>query len=125
MSNYQGYDYEEFDEVFLEDTDSLYLIFKKQIEFQKLLNNDITKQEFYNIMTIAQIDEIMESTRETPWKPWKKQQQLNRMQLKEELIDEFHFFINRCIFAELTPGELIKGYFKKNKENIERQTRGY
>lgn len=102
-------------------------IFDKQIKLQDKLGNKnlVGNQEFINIMTLATIDEITESLRETPWKPWKKHQTFNQEKYKEELVDEFHFFINRCLAAGLTAEELYERFCNKNKINHDRQMEGY
>jgi hypothetical protein len=72
------------------------------------------------------------------WKPWKanhynkaphmKFSDMSESDLKElkmELIDIQHFLFNMMLAVGLTPEELYNYYFSKNKENRERQKRGY
>ena len=72
------------------------------------------------------------------WKPWKKSyhEQAPKMtfnelsdsdkkELQMELIDIQHFLFNMMLAAGLTPQDLMNMYFAKNKENRERQKRGY
>ena len=80
------------------------------------------------------------------WKPWKKDHsrtyglneetlekgltfndhsERDKMELKMELIDELHFLFNKMHAVGMTTEELFNFYFAKNKENRERQKRGY
>lgn len=72
------------------------------------------------------------------WKPWKKsfKEQLPNMtfnslsdrdkkELQMELIDIQHFVFNLMLATGMTAPELFNMYHSKNKENIERQKRGY
>ena len=80
------------------------------------------------------------------WKPWKKDHkktydfneqknerpitfndmsERDKMELKMELIDELHFLFNKMHAVGMTTEELYNYYFTKNKENRERQKRGY
>jgi len=104
--------------------DKLDIIFKRQEQLQKALGTSYD-QGFINIMTMALIDELMESIRETPWKPWKKQQIFNKERYKEELVGALHFFINLCLAAGFTPEGLYAAYINKNKINHKRQEDGY
>ena len=47
------------------------------------------------------------------------------LELKFEYVDMFHFFINWGLMLGMTGTELIDMYVSKNKENFERQKRGY
>jgi dimeric dUTPase (all-alpha-NTP-PPase superfamily) len=76
-------------------------------------------------MTLANIDEITETLRETPWKPWKKHQVFNKNNYKKELADELHFFINRCLAVNMGSKELYKLYKDKNIINKKRKSEGY
>lgn len=71
------------------------------------------------------------------WKYWKqdyKKAKVDRIsdlsetdltELKFEYVDMFHFFINWGLMIGMTGTELIDMYVSKNKENFERQKRGY
>ena len=77
------------------------------------------------------------------WKPWKKRHEETKsvftptpmtfndlsgrdvIELKMELIDELHFLFNKMHAAGMTTEELYNFYFSKNKENRDRQERGY
>ncbi len=96
----------------------------KQKQLQAKLGNNFN-QNFINIMTLAAIDELMESIRETPWKPWKKNQKFNIENYKNELIDVQHFLNNLYLAAGMDAEEIYKRYMNKNKENIKRQKNNY
>ena len=71
------------------------------------------------------------------WKPWKKDHvkasnttfndlsEDDKKELKMELIDIQHFLFNMMLAVGMTPDELYNYYFAKNKENRDRQQRGY
>jgi hypothetical protein len=72
------------------------------------------------------------------WKPWKKSyhekapemsfnslSESDKKELQMELIDIQHFLFNMMLASGLTPADLMNMYFAKNKENRERQKRGY
>jgi hypothetical protein len=72
------------------------------------------------------------------WKPWKKSfhekapnmtfnslTDDDKKELQMELIDIQHFLFNMMLASGLTPPDLMNMYFAKNKENRERQKRGY
>ena len=71
------------------------------------------------------------------WKYWKKDFQKAKemkisdlseadlLELKFEFVDMFHFFINFGLMIGMTGQEMIDMYVSKNKENFERQKRGY
>ena len=103
----------------------LEVMFNKQEQLQARLNNNIKSQEFINIMTLACIDELMESIRETPWKPWKKNQTMNTEKFKNELIDVQHFVINLALSSGMSANEFYQRFMEKNKENHKRQNEDY
>lgn len=71
------------------------------------------------------------------WKYWKqdnaiaKEQKISDLserdlkELKMEFVDMFHFFINWGLMIGMTGNEVISYYVAKNKENFDRQARGY
>ncbi len=71
------------------------------------------------------------------WKPWKSKHKeamarpldaLSNDELKElryEWIDKLHFILNEAIALDITPEMIVNYYAAKNKENRERQKRGY
>lgn len=71
------------------------------------------------------------------WKPWKKDHKKaytmkisdlsddDIIELKMELVDIQHFIFNLMISVGMDAKDLYNFYLSKNKENIERQQRGY
>ena len=71
------------------------------------------------------------------WKPWKKDHEAanersfddltkaEKIELQFEVVDLWHFMFNLTIMVDLTPDKLYDMYYAKNKENIDRQERGY
>jgi hypothetical protein len=71
------------------------------------------------------------------WKTWKKDyskyenmkfsdlSESDQIECKFEIVDILHFFLNMAISIGMTPQELFNMYMSKNKENRERQLRGY
>lgn len=107
------------------EEDRLAQMFWMQKSLQEYLKMDMTSQSYINMNFMALSDELHEFLRETPFKPWKKNQTLNVENAKEELVDMAHFFMNLCLAVGMTPDELYERYCAKNKENFERQKRGY
>lgn len=58
-----------------------------------------------------------------PFKHWKNYDnfKLDEINIKYEIIDMFHFFLDICLVWGITGEELAKLYFAKNKHNFERQ----
>lgn len=80
---------------------------------------------FITVNTIAATDEAHEALNETSWKPWAEGDWINEEAFKSELVDEFHFFMNRCLVVEMTAEELLQRYFAKADKNERRQLEGY
>ncbi|MCO0615535.1 hypothetical protein M8756_19920, partial [Lutimaribacter sp. EGI FJ00015] len=71
------------------------------------------------------------------WKPWKAQHvemqskkikdlsPEDQLEIKFELIDQLHFFLNKIMALGMTAEEVFKLYYLKNAENFARQDRGY
>lgn len=71
------------------------------------------------------------------WKRWKKDyskyssmkfsdlSERDQIECKFEIIDMLHFFMNYAISIGMTQKEMYNMYMSKNKENRERQKRGY
>lgn len=71
------------------------------------------------------------------WKHWKKDHEVaskmkvkdlsesDLKELKMEIIDKLHFFLNWAISISMSPQDLYNMYISKNKENWDRQKRGY
>jgi hypothetical protein len=113
-------------------TDKLDKMFELQRELQ--LNTygkdpgTLTGEEriqFLKDMHVAQIDEMHESLGEIGWKPWATSKHVNEAAMQGELVDEFHFFMNRCMAVGMTPDMLYDKYVAKRNKNIARQEAGY
>lgn len=71
------------------------------------------------------------------WKPWKAQHiemqtkkikdlsPEDQLEIKFELIDQLHFFLNKFMALGMNAEEIFKLYYLKNAENFARQDRGY
>lgn len=71
------------------------------------------------------------------WKPWKARytemqsrkisdfSPEDQLEIKFELIDQLHFFLNKFMALGLDAEEIFKLYYLKNAENFARQDRGY
>lgn len=85
-----------------------------------------TLTQHYVLAMHVELDEFIEWTN---WKKWKKTRvEYDDERIKElqvELIDLLHFWISLCILWEVTPEKVFDLYFEKNKENHNRQDRGY
>lgn len=109
-------------------------IFKTPVEFSEEAfkggeYNIHTKEGNYLIrdMLNACVQEIGESVQVLKnWKAWKQTEMpSDANHFKEEIIDAFHFFVEACILAGITPDELHDLYFKKNEVNHFRQDTKY
>lgn len=73
--------------------------------------------------------ELLERLPYKEWKTYTAEQRVNAMsdllETKYEYIDMFHFFLNIGLLLGITGEEFEKLYLTKNKENFERQKRGY
>lgn len=103
--------------------------------------------DFWHINTHSFIDEaheasdalggIHDGSGNAIWKYWKKDHskyssmkfsdlsESDKLECKFEIIDMLHFFMNYAISIGMTPQEMYNMYMSKNKENRERQSRGY
>ncbi|ASZ76539.1 hypothetical protein [Proteus phage PM2] len=71
------------------------------------------------------------------WKPWKARHEemsnkpfselseADQLEVKFELIDQVHFFMNKLIGLGMSSEEIFVLYYLKNAENFARQERGY
>lgn len=106
-------------------------LYKKQLEnSQNKMNNLYKIKEPFDgyrifMLSTALIHEAIELQRETNWKWWKKEKVTERKKIQEEIIDMWHFLIQLSIEASLDSKALIELYMKKNKENLNRQIKGY
>lgn len=85
----------------------------------------VERVQFFKDMKLAQEAELQEMLDEMSWKPWAKGEFFNEEAVRGELIDQWHFFMNFCLAAGLTPDMLYEAYMKKRFVNIKRQEEGY
>lgn len=112
-------------------------IFRKQIALQKKIGIDIVKvsKDYKDVermsakFTHCIFHELVELDAWTNWKFWKKTKvKYDNQRIKEihlELIDILHFWVNLCIIWGLSPENIVDIFNEKNKENLDRQDRGY
>lgn len=116
--------------------DILKEIFDNQKDLQARIEMQHSDNHFYQLpeyfkgyrifmILTAIIHESIELQRETNWKWWKKEKVTERKKIQEEIIDMWHFLIQLSIEAGLDSKALIELYMKKNKENLNRQIKGY
>ncbi len=114
-------------------------------DFSKMTLREV--MSLWHANTHAMIDEIHEATDalggikdgggNAIWKYWKKDHakyesmkfsdlsESDQLEAKFEVIDMLHFFMNYAISIGMTPQEMYNMYMSKNKENRDRQKRGY
>jgi NTP pyrophosphatase (non-canonical NTP hydrolase) len=118
--------------------DKLEDMFKHQADLQKRLDvpnrvqDPKSKQQYINQMILALHEEATEIMRETPYKNpelvpfgWKKGQVGDNEKFKDEIADIMHFVLNLALVSGMDAKELHERYLGKNKENFDRQERGY
>ena len=142
------------EDLYSNSTDSLGDIIKVQKDTQENVYNfnfdTMTLREimdFWHINTHALVDEIHEATDalggikdgsgNAVWKYWKKDypkyanlkfsdlSESDQLECKFEIIDMLHFFMNYAISIGMTSQEMYNMFMSKNKENRDRQARGY
>ena len=125
QENVYGYDFEEMRDQSLDD-------FRKFFDWNYHAIQDELRETF------DALGGIKDGIGNAVWKPWKKAHtekapymkfsDMSDNDLKElqmELIDIQHFLFNMMIATGMTAKDLMNMYFAKNKENRDRQTRGY
>ncbi len=85
-------------------------------------NLDFTNtEEWVQRLCTAIITEACELNDSTSWKWWKNKKEIDWDNVKEEIIDLWHFLISISIKVGLTPEDIINQYINKNIENYNRQ----
>ena len=133
--------------------DTLGLIYNKQKELQSRLGFDFTDwsldkiAKFWTVNKHAMSDELNEmfdalggindGIGSAAWKYWKQDNlkagsmtikdlsESDRLELFYEWIDGLHFYMNFAISIGMTSEDIVNLYIAKQKENINRQERGY
>ena len=74
-----------------------------------------------NSLVAAMHSELEEVKNEVTWKWWANRKDIDRENLKEELIDVWHFLMTAFLLINCNPEEMYQAYINKNRENIDRQ----
>lgn len=106
--------------------DKLDIIFAMQEKFdQDVIKNrhleNIKPEEWIQKQTLAMLSELAELLAEVNFKWWKNPKDINRDNVKEELVDVLHFFTGMCNRMGMGSSELYERYLAKNEENFKRQ----
>ncbi len=106
--------------------DRLQQIFERQQAFNEELVarrhlEGVSDEQWIQKQVLAMMSELSEVLSEVNFKWWKNPRPVNPDNLKEELVDVFHFFIGMCLSAGMTADELYERYLRKNQENFDRQ----
>lgn len=87
--------------------------------------------------TLDALGGIHDGIGNSSWKWWKANNKLAKtmtindlstrdlLELKMEIVDQFHFFMNQMIKVGMTGDELFNMYMSKNQENVNRQEQNY
>lgn len=101
------------------------------------IQKDSMDDEFRELLTSLGGMSNGEKDASSVWKNWKaKNLEMRAVKIKDmspedqleikfEMIDAVHFFINQLLALNITGEELFSLYYLKNKENFARQDRGY
>ena len=93
--------------------------------------------EVFRFNSEATLSEWEEIRDRLPWKAWKEDHRkryrtltelsdTDRLEIQYELIDCLHFLLNMMIAAGFTSWHEVESfYYAKNRENLDRQERGY
>ncbi len=106
--------------------DKLEMLFDLQNMFDEYIK-DKRNLDYSNIelwiqnMCIAIITEACELNDTCNWKWWKNKKDIDWNNVKEEIIDLWHFLLSLSIKVGLTPNDIINQYIIKNIENYNRQ----
>jgi len=115
-------------------------IFEMQGKLQKRLKKHPSEMEFVEMVNYLKENmlhiniEFAELIERLPFKYWKSYtpEQLkgflneeHKLEIWYEFIDMAHFFINMGLGLGIGPDEFYNLYRSKNKENFDRQDRGY
>lgn len=103
---------------------------EKIFQMQKALNDEIIEtrglteisaNEWIQKQILALISELAEVMDEVNFKWWKNEKPINSDNLKDEIVDVFHFFVSMCLTSGMDAEELFRRYMAKNEENFKRQ----
>lgn len=106
--------------------DKLDKLFDLQDNFDQYIKEkrglDYSDKEFWiQQMCRCIITEACELNDATNWKHWKNKKDIDWDNVREEIIDIWHFLISLSIKVDLSPDDIINKYIDKNLENYNRQ----
>lgn len=90
-------------------------------------SNTVQVKEYFTKEYVTAIeDECAELRSWINWKTWKKDRKVvNIEEVKYEIIDILHFWVNLCLIWGITPEDVYRYYMNKKKQNVVRQETGY
>jgi len=109
-----------------ENADKLEALFDLQNTFDEYIkekrNLDYSDKEYWiQKLCTAVITEACELNDATNWKWWKNKKEIDWDNIKEEVIDLWHFLISVSVKIGISPKDVIDQYINKNLENYKRQ----
>lgn len=97
---------------------------KKFVDFGNLTIQE--KERWTKEFIVCCMDEMSEILNWTSWKHWKQASYpVNEIELKYEIIDLWHFVMSLMLVWEMDAKEIYSMYLAKNRENHNRQMKGY
>lgn len=102
-------------------------LFEMQRSLQALHGFDFTamsieeKEQYTKDTVLYLLEETHELLRETNFKKHKKvRKPVSQENIREELADMMHFFINLCHAWDISAEDLKAAFIKKNQKNVDR-----
>ena len=83
------------------------------------------KQKWTKEFILCCMDELSEVLGHISWKHWRTPGPVDEIEVKYELVDLLHFLISMMLVWDMDAEEVYTMYLAKNKENHDRQKRGY
>jgi len=97
---------------------------KKFVDFDNLSVEE--KERWTKEFIICCLDELSEILNCTNHRHWKTPiYPINEIEIKYEIIDLLHFVLSLMLVWGMSPEEVFSVYVTKNRENNDRQKRGY
>ncbi len=106
--------------------DKLEILFDLQNTFDEYIREKRSldysnKEEWVQKICTAIITEACELNDACNWKWWKNKKKIDWDNVKEEIIDLWHFLISVSLKVGLKPRDIVNHYIDKNLENYNRQ----
>jgi len=95
----------------------------KFVDFDNLQIDE--REKWTKEFILCCMDELSEILNWVNWKHWKSKQPVNEMEVKYEIIDLLHFILSLMLVWKMSPEDVFSMYIAKNRENNNRQERGY